>query len=499
MESPSDKSADRVPANEAALSALEGASDRSPGLRQLIGRAVEIATVDESKKELVLDVRTLVYAAIIVGSDKKQGLSSATWLVEGLRGEKKSLGPILGILRSISSSKSRELYESGYSIVASRSVRSLVIPRALDLAKETVRRATFDQRHLLIALLELSPVKWPDIGQPVTPKLLRQAHDHIITTTLGSPERGENVWVWQELLRNPWPNDSLDNSVDPSLTDDAQGSEPDFNDHLAAQRDDPAVEDQLGRQHFAQVIAARIVEVREGQQALMDQGEAAKGRDKAFMVHLDGAWGSGKSSVLNFIESDLKDRDPQWLVVKFNAWRNHHIEPAWWAVMCQMVEQVQSQLSGPARWKFRAAWLWWKLRNDFAPIVLGAILITLGMLLLLSTPILNWLTQVTGGDAEPIGYVVGEIAEFLGGADTLKGIVGILTTIGGLAGLSRTIFFGSATTGKAMEELRSDPYTPVMELFDRLVRTAKRPILIVIDDIEYENKLIDLLFQEILI
>ena len=43
----------------------------------------------------------------------------------------------------------------------------------------------------------------------------------------------------------------------------------------------------------------------------------------SFLINLDGLWGSGKSSFLRLLKSELegKGKNPKWLVVDFNAWQ----------------------------------------------------------------------------------------------------------------------------------------------------------------------------------
>jgi hypothetical protein len=53
----------------------------------------------------------------------------------------------------------------------------------------------------------------------------------------------------------------------------------------------------------------------------------------AFMLHLQGEWGEGKSTFLNLLKKRLNTDDNKWIVVDFNAWRNQHIDPPWWSFL----------------------------------------------------------------------------------------------------------------------------------------------------------------------
>lgn len=53
----------------------------------------------------------------------------------------------------------------------------------------------------------------------------------------------------------------------------------------------------------------------------------------SFMIHLQGEWGSGKSTFLNLLTKHLNTPHRKWLIVDYNAWENQHIDPPWWAFL----------------------------------------------------------------------------------------------------------------------------------------------------------------------
>jgi CheY-like chemotaxis protein len=101
------------------------------------------------------------------------------------------------------------------------------------------------------------------------------------------------------------------------------------NERVTIHADDPATVDELGRRPFAEVIAARVEEVWNASRAKGTGGGRNSGR--AFMVHLHGPWGAGKTSVLNFLRAHLQDADRpsahRWVVVEFNAWQQQRLRP----------------------------------------------------------------------------------------------------------------------------------------------------------------------------
>src|SRR5688572_21784659 len=115
---------------------------------------------------------------------------------------------------------------------------------------------------------------------------------------------------------------------------------------VAAHADNPALVDELGRRPFAEVIAQRIDEVRRATRA-GDSHEAG-----AFVINLHGPWGSGKTSVLNFLKENLQDKkrkaEERWVVIEFNAWRHQRLQPPWWILIKQIYEQALEQLRNAA-------------------------------------------------------------------------------------------------------------------------------------------------------
>ncbi len=63
------------------------------------------------------------------------------------------------------------------------------------------------------------------------------------------------------------------------------------------------------------------------------------------MVHLQGEWGAGKSSFLNFISNNLSNKDEKWIIVNYNAWQNQHISPPWWTLIDHIYRKSKPQLN----------------------------------------------------------------------------------------------------------------------------------------------------------
>lgn len=78
-----------------------------------------------------------------------------------------------------------------------------------------------------------------------------------------------------------------------------------------------AHDDSLHRDSLADVVAGRLREMRRDDPA-------------TFLVHVDGAWGTGKSSLLNFLDQRLAG---EFTIVRFDAWRQSRLSPPWWALL----------------------------------------------------------------------------------------------------------------------------------------------------------------------
>lgn len=108
--------------------------------------------------------------------------------------------------------------------------------------------------------------------------------------------------------------------------------------------DSPAADDQLGRRGFAEALAVWL-------SRYWTAARDAPGN--SFVLHLYGAWGAGKTSLLNLLKQALQapgserhgndGEGVRWAVVWFNAWQHQHIEPPWWPLLDTVVRQLPEQ------------------------------------------------------------------------------------------------------------------------------------------------------------
>jgi hypothetical protein len=241
--------------------------------------------------------------------------------------------------------------------------------------------------------------------------------------------------------------------------------------HVAAHADNPALIDELGRKPFAEVIAARIEEVRQARPSDEEQHAGA------FIINLHGPWGAGKTSVLNFLKAHLQDpsRPPaqRWIVVEFNAWRHQRLQPPWWTLIKQIHAQAVKQLA-PSREARKLRWRWVRAsaRADSLPsavaliLILTSIVLTTGIALRAEAP-----ASPGEGTAKAIQLALGIVAA-------------VLSTGAAVVAWSRSLVFGSAAAAQAYVQARKDPLGPIVELFQALVSAVGRPLVVFIDDLD---------------
>lgn len=287
------------------------------------------------------------------------------------------------------------------------------------------------------------------------------------------------------------------------------------NENVGTHPDQAATVDMLGRAAFAEVLGQRIRQAREREEI----------KDGAFMVHLHGPWGSGKSSVLNFLRADLEEggwkqerartckrrkdmsalqvlrdrwaaftsrcmqratdadavdarRAGAYVVVDFNAWRHQRVRPPWWSLLQVTAREGAEQLSWWDRQVFGAKWLLYKVWADLV-LVLGVI----ALIGITFYGYVHW-SQPADGTANP------SLLE-----NTFKILSPLLTIGATIFAWNRSLFFGDSRSAKAATEMRTDVLRPVVALFKRLVNAVRRPMIIFIDDLDRcdQNYVVELL------
>ncbi len=230
--------------------------------------------------------------------------------------------------------------------------------------------------------------------------------------------------------------------------------------------DDPTEIDELGGRPFAQILAARIHEVwarRKAKGTVTGRTEEVPG--DAFGVLIHGPWGSGKTSVLNFLRQELSSGavGKKWLVVDFNAWRHQQIGPSWWALLNAIYRKRHRELRKISLWRsFRlmiSDRLWRFQAGRAHHILMGALIL--------------WAIWFTTGMA------VGTSAEII-----LRTLAGLMTLWGLGVLLGRFLLMGSRRSAKIFMEHHRDPVAVIVRHFRKMVQGACQPFAVFIDDLD---------------
>lgn len=432
-------------------------SQRAPGAMRVARRALEYSRLDS--EEWIVGRDSLLFAILSIGADDPNAHKASSWFFQWLRSSKPA---VLKELLEAAGQRRNEPGAVALVIVEIRRPRlsdalaNSVGRRAIDYAVATVGRKHADLRHLLFALLD-----FPDFAVKTDGRLspgqdikmgdqdIRELKTYLVDQIEKSPEQGEKVDVWRQIADGSF--------VAPPrpLTTPAV---PDEDERTGFQTDEPAQIDELDREGFADALVQLVVQVREKNQREVQSRAPGPDPNHAFMMHLDGPWGTGKSSVLNFMRAKLRDKN--WLVVDFNAWKLQRLEPAWWTVITHIQHASLEQAPG---WLARAK-LWSiarlsRLRFVGLPLLFGGVLLA--------------------------GLVWLGVLEFTANAsEAFKALAAIIAALGTLFAFSRTLLFGASNAAQSYEALQSDPYRTIMAHFETLVRSVDRPIIVLIDDLD---------------
>lgn len=268
--------------------------------------------------------------------------------------------------------------------------------------------------------------------------------------------------------------------------------------------DHPTKTDGLGRKVFAEILAQRIRTVRDKESSsrqrpaarvslaqrirtIRDKEIKAGNKDKdSFMVHIHGPWGSGKSSLLNFLGNELtrKDVSPRWVVVNFNAWEHQRLGRPWWWLMNALYKQGVRQLS---LWRSNylrlREFLWRSSRAGWPPYLLA--LLALAMLFWIM-----WLLHFFGVSPFGVDMTAGgpgksQLQALAETSQSISAVIALIITVWGIIfGLSRSLLPGSVRATNTFMETTRDPMKALTRHFNAMVTNIKKPVAIFIDDID---------------
>lgn len=192
------------------------------------------------------------------------------------------------------------------------------------------------------AITQLQVIRWPQANsyeQRVTVVISAGVDGTIVARPITS--RGEITVAPDPQVVPSTPDDCfLDWTSEPVFAAD-------FRSVLPVLVDDEAADDLLGRD----VLAAHL----DGALAELAHGSSSR----TAVVHVDGAWGSGKSTLLSIMLRRAARTDSpgpgEWssrvrrpVVVRYDAWRENSVGPAWWSLGAALNRTLRSQRSRAA-------------------------------------------------------------------------------------------------------------------------------------------------------
>jgi hypothetical protein len=221
--------------------------------------------------------------------------------------------------------------------------------------------------------------------------------------------------------------------------------------------------DYLGRRFLAKALAVRL-------RSLWQTPET-------FIVHVDGPWGSGKSTLFKLLKCELTKDDSvdvpkddsvdvpkDYLVVEVNAWRDQQVGVQWWTLHNALRRSVVDSAKSPT---LETVHLWFgAIRTRLAPFLAG--LAVIAGVILGGALLANWDLTTGGNVADSIGKIV-----------TLAGV-----GFAALMALYRYLLPASGRSAQAFVENSSNPMEEVQRLFERTLRRAKKPVVFLVDDLD---------------
>jgi hypothetical protein len=242
-----------------------------------------------------------------------------------------------------------------------------------------------------------------------------------------------------------------------------RGEVPTFSDH-------PAEVDLLGRRAFAQALISRIRAARERSLAQMDARFRAHGdggnEPDSFMLHLEGPWGSGKTSLLGFMRHELRTGSPPWIVVDFNAWQHQRVGEPLWFLIRDVYRTAVREAGFAGRLRLRWDSLTWRVWVGRWRI-LGFVL---SLVALAAITAWAWTTTKSQDrDFALAGVIAGAVTSAVGGAAALRGLV------------SST---GSARGAESFRQHTANPMRTLQKRWKEIVADAGSPVAIFIDDLD---------------
>jgi len=217
-----------------------------------------------------------------------------------------------------------------------------------------------------------------------------------------------------------------------------------------------------------------------------DYKPAIEKRLEPFLVLLDGAWGSGKTKVLDQLQD--KSRWPSQtrpLVINFNAWLYQRNGPIWWALLDQMHRQIR-QAPTLSIWEKATLTLVYARRFGgwFRPAIVVSVLLGTTLLIVSVGALVTQIQPEFNGetpkwlDWDAVWKILERFEIFL--ALLLGGGISAI-----FLKLKRWLDMPGVNRAEKFLRERLDPLEQIKDYFrDGLSRSVRRPLLVLVDDLD---------------
>jgi energy-coupling factor transporter ATP-binding protein EcfA2 len=334
-------------------------------------------------------------------------------------------------------------------------VQSLVDPLRLQEFSKTSNAPQLHGRLMILGLCLLDPELYQQLEKtgafPLLVKELNEPLDEILTS--------QGKVLLDKLAVPADQSKGADKAAPPELFDSVRSWS---DDELKKNEDDL-----LGRAAFARFLAKRLMSL--------------SPEEGAYVMHLYGPWGSGKSTVLNFLGNELKKQEslPRWEVVDFNAWRHQHIDPPWWSLLESVFQGTRKHLTT----KNRLREYFWRFNTGRIVTILSLIIVVWLIVLGLAWVSAN-LPTADNGQPQSALTILGTVAE---AAKNLGEIIALVVTVwGSVVAINRSVLLGGARAAQNYKERVQDPMNEIKKHFNGLIRNLlpKWRVAIFVDDLD---------------
>lgn len=234
--------------------------------------------------------------------------------------------------------------------------------------------------------------------------------------------------------------------------------------NLNLQKDAAAEIDELGREPFAEAMTQYISRL---WKASFDED--------SYTLHLNGEWGSGKSTVMCLLKKKLESNH-NWLVVEFNAWQNQHLKVPWWVFLDRVYKAILKDSNGLKKIKVYSRENWWRTISmnsgrwfTFLVLLIAAIL-----------------TSTVG-----TGFLQIDQFSTLELKNKLSVVTSILSLLGTVwlffSGLIHSLLPGSESAALNFKQNVRDPMAKIQNHYRSVLKYTSKNVAVFIDDIDRCN------------